>query len=124
MGIGDNYSDRLGMECLHIEDDNSSFRMEITDEMLNIHNTCHGGMIFTLADTAFAFACNSSGRKSVAQGANIDYIAPAFQGDVLTASATARVQKNKTGIYDVEVRNQSNVLIAILIGKAFTVGHG
>ncbi len=117
----DSCTDMLGIECVEIGDENATFRMKITGDMLNMHKTCHGGMIFTLADTAFAFACNSDERAAVAQGANIDYIEPAYEGDVLVATARSRIQNKRTGLYDIEVRNQSDRLVAIFIGKAFTI---
>ena len=111
----------LGIECVEIGNEDATFRMKITGDMLNLHGTCHGGMIFTLADAAFAFACNTNERAAVAQGANIDYLEPAYEDDVLVATARSRIQNKRTGLYDIEVRNQSDRLVAIFIGKAFTI---
>lgn len=111
----------LGIECVEIGNEDATFRMKITGDMLNLHGTCHAGMIFTLADAAFAYACNTNERAAVAQGANIDYLEPAYEDDVLVATARSRIQNKRTGLYDIEVRNQSDRLIAIFIGKAFTI---
>jgi acyl-CoA thioesterase len=117
----DGCADMLGIECIEVGEHSAKFRMTVSGNMLNMHKTCHGGMIFTLADTAFAFACNSDERTAVAQSANIDYLEPAYEGDELVATASSRVQKKRTGIYDIEVRNQSDTLVAIFTGKAFTL---
>jgi acyl-CoA thioesterase len=85
---------------------------------VNGHDICHGGMIFTLADTAFAHACNSYNFNTVAAGCNIDYLAPAKLGDVLSASAQEQVLSGRTGIYDVVVTDQENKTIALFRGKS------
>jgi acyl-CoA thioesterase len=89
--------------------------------MLNGHATCHGGFIFTLADSAFAFACNSHNHVTVGAGCSIDYLSPGREGDVLTASATEQTLAGKSGIYDVNVRNQDGRTIALFRGKSHRV---
>ena len=77
--------------------------MTVRPDMLNGHRTCHGGYIFTLADTAFAFACNSRNRRAVAQQCSVTFLAPAREGDRLTAHATERHLVGRSGVYDVAV---------------------
>jgi acyl-CoA thioesterase len=78
--------------------------MTVTEAMLNGHSTTHGGYVFTLADTAFAVACNESGQKTVAAGATITFLAPSTLGDELVAEAVERTRRGRTGVYDVTVR--------------------
>jgi acyl-CoA thioesterase len=92
--------------------------------MLNGHGTCHGGYIFTLADSAFAYACNSYNLTTVAAGCTIDYLAPGREGDVLTAIAQERSASGRTGVYDIEVINQRGEKIALFRGKSYRIkGH-
>lgn len=93
-------------------------RMEVTRSMINGHAVCHGGYIFTLADTAFAFACNTYDRVTLAAGASIDFVRPAREGDRLLASATERYRGRRHGIYDVIVTNQADEMVAIFRGRA------
>lgn len=94
-------------------------RMPVREDMLNGHGTCHGGLIFTLADTAFAYACNSYNRATVAQAAQICFIAPARAGDVLIATAKERSRAGRTGLYDVEVAIEGGRTIALFRGHAY-----
>ena len=80
--------------------------MRIRPDMVNGHGICHGGLIFALADSAFAFACNSYGDNTVAAGAAIEFLLPAREGDVLRAVASERWRAGRAGIYEIEVRNQ------------------
>jgi acyl-CoA thioesterase len=92
--------------------------------MLNGHQSCHGGFIFALADSAFAFACNSHNHNTVAAGCSIDYIAPGREGDVLCAEAVEQALVGKTGVYDIKVSNQDGRTIALFRGKSHRVaGH-
>jgi acyl-CoA thioesterase len=92
--------------------------------MLNGHATCHGGFIFTLADSAFAFACNSYNLTTVASGCSIEFVAPAREGDVLTAVGCERSASGRTGVYDIEVRNQRGESVALFRGRSHRVkGH-
>jgi len=93
-------------------------RMTITGSMVNGFAICHGGYIFTLADTAFAFACNSHGRVSVAAGASIEYLRPARKGDQLEATAKEIYRGRSSGVTKVEVHNQEHKLIAVFRGRS------
>ena len=94
-------------------------KMTVRDDMLNGHGTCHGGLIFTLADTAFAYACNSYDRATVALGAQITFTTPAQGGDGLIATATERSRSGRTGVYDVEVSRADGMLLALFRGNAY-----
>jgi acyl-CoA thioesterase len=95
--------------------------LTITDDMVNGHGMCHGGFIFTLADSAFAYSCNSHNHNAVASGCTIDYLAPAHVGDVLTATAEERALAGRSGIYDIEVSNQAGKRIALFRGKSHRI---
>lgn len=98
--------------------------MTVRQDMLNGHGICHGGFIFTLSDTAFAHACNSYNRVTVASGCSIEYVAPGFLGDRLTAVAQERQRKGRTGVYDITVYNQNNEELAFFRGKSYQIkGH-
>lgn len=94
-------------------------RMAVRADMLNGHDTCHGGLTFTLADAAFAYACNAYNRVTVALGAQITFIAPARAGDVLIATAKEQSRAARTGVYDVEVTKTDGTLIALFRGNAY-----
>jgi acyl-CoA thioesterase len=94
-------------------------RMQVRDDMLQGHATCHGGLIFTLADTAFAYACNAYDRVTVALGAEIAFLAPARAGDLLSATARERRRSGRTGVYDVEVENAEGALVALFRGTSY-----
>ena len=98
----------LGMEALAVELDHAVVRMTVTDAMVNGHAIAHGGYVFTLADSAFALACNSRGTLTVAAGADITFVTPARRGDVLVAEATQRVAYGRSGLTDVTVRRESD----------------
>jgi acyl-CoA thioesterase len=89
--------------------------------MSNSHNICHGGIIFTLADTAFAYACNSHNHNTVASGCAIDFVAPAHPGETLSAVAEERALSGRTGVYDVEVRAEDGRGIALMRGKSYRI---
>ena len=93
-------------------------RLEVRADMLNGHDVCHGGLIFTLADTAFAFACNTYNKVTLAAGASIEFLRPAKPGDRLLATATERHRGGRSGIYDVVVTNQDAVDVAIFRGRS------
>jgi len=95
--------------------------MTVRADMLNGHRTCHGGFIFALADSAFAFACNSYNEANVALGCTIDYVAPARAGDRLEASASMCERTGRTGVYNVTVRNQNGATIALFRGRSYRV---
>lgn len=95
--------------------------MTVRKDMANGHGICHGGMIFAMADTAFAHSCNNTNKVTVASGCNIEYLAPAHLGDVLTATAKRRSRSGRTGVYDVEIKNQEGVLLALFRGKSYQI---
>ncbi|XEN34111.1 acyl-CoA thioesterase (plasmid) [Ensifer sp. WSM1721] len=117
----DQASQRLGMTIDHIAPGAATLSMTITPEMTNGHGTCHGGYIFTLADSAFAFACNSYNQRAVAQHCSVTYIAPAFEGDRLTATAHEVSRRGRGGIYDIRIANQRGEHIAEFRGHSRTV---
>ena len=117
-------SKALGMLLAEIRPDYARMTMPVRHDMLNGHQTCHGGYIFMLADSAFAFACNSHNLNTVGAGCTIDYLAPGREGDLLTAEAIEQALSGKTGVYDVTVRNQDGKTVALLRGKSHRVsGH-
>jgi len=114
-------SRNLSMELLEADDGAATVRMPISPAMVNGHAIAHGGYVFLLADTAFACACNSSGPVTVAAGADITFVAPAREGDVLVATAAERVRYGRSGIYDVTVRRGDEV-VAEFRGRSRTIG--
>ena len=94
-------------------------RMSVREEMVQGHATCHGGIVFTLADTAFAYACNAYNRARGALGAEITFVAPARAGEVLIATARERNRSGRTGVYDVEVTRQDDTLVALFRGTSY-----
>ena len=119
MHENDHATKALGMQLVRTDLGQSVVSMEVRQDMLNGYGSCHGGMIFSLADTAFAHACNSGNKPTVASGCTIDYLAPSKQGDVLTAHASERSRSGRTGIYDVEVFNQHDKLVAVFRGRSY-----
>ena len=117
----DRASQALGMTLDSVAPGHARMTMRVRDDMCNGHGTCHGGLIFTLADSTFAFACNSQNFNSVALGCTIDFMAMAKSGDTLSASAAVRQQGARTGLYDIEVSNQHGVTIALFRGKSYRV---
>lgn len=114
----DRASRTLGMALEEIRPGYARLSMPVRADMVNGHRSCHGGLIFTLADSAFAFACNSTNHITVAAAASIDFIAPAKLGDVLTATGEARTCEGRTGVYDIRVENQAGRLIALFRGRS------
>lgn len=124
MFASDRASRALGMRIVSVTPGHAEMTMTVRDDMLNGHAICHGGFIFLLADSTFAFACNSYNRNTVAQGCSIDYVAPAHAGDVLHASGVERSRAGRTGVYDIEVRNQLGKTVALFRGKSYRIdGH-
>ena len=95
--------------------------MPVRSDMVNGHHICHGGLIFTLADTAFAYACNAYNRNTVASGCNIDFVATGREGDTLQAEAVERTLAGRTGVYDVTVRDSAGNTIALFRGKSYRI---
>lgn len=119
----DSASRALGMALEEIRAGYARMTMTVRDDMLNGHDLCHGGLIFVLADSAFAYACNSSNHATVAQGATIEFLAPAKRGDMLTAVAEERHAGGRTGVYDIAVTNQHGKAIALFRGKSFRLNR-
>ncbi|MDE9539776.1 hydroxyphenylacetyl-CoA thioesterase PaaI [Xenorhabdus bovienii] len=113
----------MGMHIDHVDTGVAQVSMTIKPNMLNGHQSCHGGILFSLADTAFAYACNSEGLAAVASGCSIDFIRPAFSGDHLTATAFVQHQGKTTGLYDVKIINQDGKIVAFFRGHAHRLGH-
>jgi acyl-CoA thioesterase len=117
-------SQKLGMTLDEIRPGYARMSMRVRDDMLNGHGTCHGGYVFMLADSAFAFACNSHNFATVGAGCTIDYLAPGNEGDLLTAEAIEQALTGKTGVYDIVVTNQEGRKVALFRGKSHRVsGH-
>ena len=112
------FSRNLGMRIIDAGPDFAVVEMRITDKHLNGHAICHGGAIFALADTAFAHACNSDNITTVAQQCQVNFLQPGQPGDVLTATARARVTRGRTGLYDVDVANQDGGVVAEFRGMS------
>ena len=115
---------KLGMRIVAVAPGRAEVSMTVRPDMLNGHAICHGGFIFTLADSAFAYACNSYNLVTVASGCSIDFVAPAREGDELTARAAERSAAGRTGVYDIDVVNQRGETVALFRGKSYRVkGH-
>ena len=120
----DTATQALGIRIAHVGPGYAELAMAVRADMLNGHEICHGGFIFTLADSAFAYACNSYNLNTVASGCAIEFTAPARAGDVLTARAHERQLAGRTGVYDVEVANQRGETVALFRGKSYRIkGH-
>jgi len=111
----------LGINIDKITPGSATLSMIVTDKMLNGHQTCHGGYIFTLADSAFAFACNSYNKTTVAAAADISYLHPVQAGEKLTATAIEKHRTGRSGVYDVAVSNSQNNIVALFRGKSRTI---
>ena len=111
----------LGMDVLAIGPGHATVTMSVRADMLNGHAICHGGFISTLADSAFAFACNSYDELTVASGFAIDFLAPARKDDLLTARCIEVSKAGRTGVYDTDVVNQQGERIAIFRGRSYTL---
>ena len=114
----DRASKAMGMRIVAMSEGAAFLEMAVRDDMLNGFDICHGGFITTLADSAFAFACNSAGDVTVAAGLTVDFLAPARAGDVLTARAFEVVHAGRSGIYDIAVTNQRGEQVALVRGRA------
>lgn len=115
----DNASRALGMTLEEIAPGRARLRMDVRDDMINGHDICHGGLIFTFADSAFAFACNARNQVTVAAGAEIHFISSASKGETLIAAAHERAAAGRSGIYDVEVTEAATGrLVALFRGRA------
>ena len=111
----------MGIDVAAIGPGTAQAVMTVRRDMLNGHATCHGGFIATLADSAFAFACNAYNELTVASGFDISFVAPAREGDVLTATASEVSRSGRTGVYDIDVRNQVGQRVAVFRGRSYTM---
>lgn len=118
MWAEDRASQALGMAVIAIGPGRATLRMTVRPDMCNGVGTCHGGMIFSLADSAFAFACNSHNRLTVANNCNISFVAAARAGDVLTAEAVEHHRGGRSGVTDVTVTDQDRRMIAVFRGHS------
>lgn len=117
----DTASRDLDMELTHIAPGHATISMTVTETMLNGHRICHGGYIFTLADSAFAFACNSYNQATVAQQNQITYVAPGQLGERMTATATEVSKTGRSGVYDVAVTGEDGRTVALFRGLSRTI---
>lgn len=118
MWAGDAASQELGIVIEVLAPGVVRAGMEVRPAMINGHDVCHGGYLFLLADTAFAFACNAYGRVTLASAASIDFLRPARLGDRLTAETTERHRGRRAGLYDVVISNQREEIVAIFHGRS------
>lgn len=121
MWADDRASRMLGIKVLEVGPGTATLTMVVREDMLNGHDLCHGGLIATLADSAFAYACNSYNELTVASGFDVNLVASARTGDVLTARAGEMSKAGRTGVYDIEVTNQRGERIAAFRGRSYTM---
>lgn len=118
----DEASRNLGMEILEIAPGAATMTMTVRDTMVNGHGICHGGYMFLLADSTFAFACNSYNERTVAAHCDISFVKSAKLGDVLTARGRETWREGRNGIYDIEVTDQTGATVAVFRGRSRTIG--
>lgn len=118
MFAADGCSQALGMQIEAVTPGYARLSMTVRDDMLNAHKTCHGGMLFTLADSTFGYCCNAANKAAVAQTCEIVFLRPGKLGDRLTAECTERAVEGRSGVYDVTITNQSGDIIAMFRGKS------
>jgi acyl-CoA thioesterase len=111
----------LGMTVAAVGPGYSRLSMTVRPDMLNGFKTCHGGFIATLADSAFAFACNSHNEVTVASGIVVDFLAPAYEGDALEAECREVALTGRTGVYDIKVTNQHGKTVVVMRGRSHTM---
>jgi acyl-CoA thioesterase len=121
MLANDRASKALGMDVLAIGPGSATLAMTVTEAMLNGFDICHGGMVTALADSTFAFACNSYNELTVASGFSIDIVAPSRLGDRLKAVAKETSLAGRTGVYDITITNQADELIAVFRGRSYRI---
>jgi len=121
MWAGGTASRALGMELVEVGPGRATLQMTVREDMTNGHGIGHGGFTFSLADSAFAFACNSHNELTVASGFAIDILAPGKLGDVLTARCHEVSKAGRTGVYDCEVTNQRGEKVAVFRGRSYTM---
>ena len=121
MWARDRAANALGIKIESVGPGVSHLSMPVRGDMVNGHHICHGGMIFSLADTAFAYACNSYNKNTVASACHIDFLAPAKEGETLEAEAVEQSAAGRTGVYDITVRNNHGKTIALFRGKSYRI---
>lgn len=121
MFANDRAAKALGMEVVAVGPGSATLTMRVREDMLNGHDICHGGLVATLADTAFAYGCNSYNEVTVASGFSVDLVAPGRLGDLLTATCREQNKAGRTGVYDIEVVNQRGERIALFRGRSYTM---
>jgi len=121
MFANDHAAKHLGMTVEAVGPGTATVAMTVDERMINGHAICHGGLIFTLADTAFAYACNAYNKVTVAQHCQVSFLAPGKLGDRLVAEAAERMLAGRSGIYDIRVTNQDGTLIAEFRGHSRTI---
>jgi acyl-CoA thioesterase len=121
MFANDRASKSLGIQILSVTPGRAVLTMTVREDMLNGHDICHGGLIAVLADSAFAYACNSYNEWTVASGFSIDLMAPSHLGDELTATCHEVSKTGRTGLYDTEVTNQHGKRVAVFRGRSHTI---
>jgi acyl-CoA thioesterase len=121
MFMDDAASRGLGMEIEEVGPGYARISMTVRPDMLNGFKMCHGGFITTLADSAFAFACNSYNEVTVASGIVVDFLAPAYEGDRLVAECHEVARTGRTGVYDIEVMNQDDKAVVVMRGRSHTI---
>jgi acyl-CoA thioesterase len=121
MWAEDRASQALGMQLLEVRSGYARLCMPIRRDMTNGHGICHGGYMFLLADSTFAFACNSHNQRAVAAGAEIHFLAPAHEGDLLTAEGVEVHVAGRSGVYDMRVTDQTGRLVAVFRGRSATI---
>ena len=121
MWADDKASKGLGMKLVSVAPGHAVMQMPIRADMTNGHGICHGGFIFLLADSTFAFACNSHNQRAVAASAEIHFLASAALDDVLQATGSETHRAGRSGVYDVRVSDQNNKLIAVFRGRSATI---
>ena len=114
----DHASEAIGIKLVEVHPGYARMQMNVRSDMVNIHGTAHGGMVFTLADSAFGYACNTHNKIAVASGCSIDFLRPAHLGDILTATAMEQAVIGRNGVYDVRVENSKGELVALFRGKS------
>jgi acyl-CoA thioesterase len=118
----DRASQALGMRVLEVRPGYARLAMKVREDMVNGHQLCHGGLIFTLADSAFAFACNTYDLVTVASSGSIEFLLAGRLDDELTATAEERTRSKRTGVYDVSVHNQRGECVALFRGRSHQIG--
>jgi len=111
----------IGLRLVSVRPGYARLSMVVRPDMVNGHHICHGGYLFTLADSAFAYACNSYNRNTVASACHIDFLMPAREGEVLEAECEERSLAGRTGVYDTTIRNGAGKVIALFRGKSYRI---